>query len=332
MRKIVLVSLVVSLAAAASAWAASTPAVVTGAATAISNSGAVVHATVDPEGSSTSYTFQYGPTIAYGATSSTGAAGHGTAARAVTRKLAGLTPGTLYHYRIDAANGLGSTVGRDRTFQTTGHPLPGAITGVASAVGRNTVTLTGTVVSQSEATSAYFEYGPTTAYGLQTPAQTVTASATPTAVAYAVTGLAPGTTFHYRLVAAHAGFAPEYGLDQAFTTIPLTRFRAKVTARTTPGRVRHKPYQFTTSGMVESRVPLAPGYGCSGLVTVRFSFGKKAVAFRRLALPPTCAYSTSIEFRHLVDHTKTRLRVTVRFHGNAYLRAAVARTREVRLE
>jgi phosphodiesterase/alkaline phosphatase D-like protein len=331
MRKIVLVSLVASLVAAASAWAASTPAVVTGSATAISNSGAVLHATVDPEGSATSYTFQYGPTTAYGATSSTGEAGHGTGARAVTRKLAGLTPGTLYHYRIDAGNHLGSTVGRDRTFQTTGHPPPGAITGVASGVGKNTVTLTGTVVSQSETTSAYFEYGTTTAYGLQTPAQTVTASATPTAVAYALTGLAPGTTFHYRLVAAHAGVAPEYGLDAAFTTIPLVRFRARMTTSTVPGRVRHKPYQFTTSGTVVPAVPLAPGYGCSGLVTVRFSLGKKAVAFRKVALQPTCAYATSVAFRHLVHHTKTRLRVTVRFHGNSYLRPRAARTKEVRL-
>lgn len=330
MRKILLVSLVVAIAAAAVAWGATTPTVVTGPAGAVSKSAAVLHATVNPEGDATSFTFQYGTTAAYGATSS-GQAGHGAVPVAVARTVRGLTPGTLYHYRVVASNKLGSAVGHDRTFRTTGHPPPGAITGPASAVTTTTATLTGTVVSQSEATSVYFQYGPSPIYTLQTPVQTVTAAATATAVSYTITGLSPGTTFHYRLVAAHAGVAAEDGADAAFTTVPLVRFGAKVTARTSPSRARHRPYQFTTSGTVVPGVPLPPGYGCSGLVTVRFSLGRRAVAFRKVAVQPTCGYATAVAFRHLVDHARTRLRVRVNFLGNPYLRGAAARSGEVRL-
>jgi hypothetical protein len=328
---ILLASLVAATAAAATAWAASTPAVVTGSATSVSNSGAVLHATVNPEGSSTAYAFQYGTDTAYGATSKLGQGGHGTGALAITRTLSGLTPGTVYHYRIEASNGLGSAVGRDRTFSTTGHPPPGAITGLPGGLGSTMVTLTGAVVSEGEATSAYFQYGPGPAYGLQTPPQTVTGSSLPTPVSYTLTGLTPGTTIHYRLVASHSATSTEYGADSAFTTLPVVRWGASLIARTTPSRIRHKPYQFTTAGMLVPSVALPPGYGCSGLVTVRFSYGRKAVAFRRVAVQSTCAYATSVAFAHLVQHRRTRLRVTARFYGNSYLRPAVARTRDVRL-
>lgn len=331
MRKIVLVALVALIVAAATAWAESTPAVTTGSATAISNSSAVLHATVNPGGGSTAYNFEYGPTVAYGTVSTTGHVS-GTKTVAVTRTPTGLTPGTLYHYRVEASDKAGGALGRDRTFTTTGHPPPGAITGPASTVTTTTVVLTGTVVSQSENTTVYFQYGTTPTYGVQSPPQIVSAALTPSPVSYAITGLAPGTTFHYRLVASHAGAPlPEYGADEAFTTIPLTRFGARVTANVSPSRARHKPYLFATSGTVIPGVALPPGYGCSGLVTVRFSLGRKAVAFRKVAVQSDCGYATTIGFRHLVDHTKTRLLIKVHFLGNSYLRAATARTREVRL-
>jgi len=330
MRKFVLVSLVAAIAVAATAWAETTPAVVTGDATAVSNSGALLHATVNPGGGDTAYSFEYGPTVAYGAHSGTGHA-TGTKALPVQEKLAGLTPGTLYHYRVEASDKLGGTVGRDRSFTTTGHPPPGAVTGVATAVGTTTATLTGAVVTEEQATSVYFQWGTAPSYGYATTMTTVSAATTPQPASYTLTGLAPGTTFHYRLVAAHASVAPEYGADQAFTTIPLVRFHAKVTARTTPTRARHKPYLFTTTGTVVPGVPLPYGYGCTGLVRVRFSAGRKVVAFRKAALQPNCTFATQIGFRHQIDHAPARLQVKVAFGGNAYLRAAAARTRRVML-
>jgi hypothetical protein len=159
----------------------------------------------------------------------------------------------------------------------------------------------------------------------------VTAATTAEPVSYTLTGLAPGTTFHYRLIAVHGGSPAQTGADQAFTTIPLTRWGAKVTARTTPSRARRKPYLFATAGTVIPQVALPPGIGCTGYVGVRFFAGRKAVAFRKVGLQANCTYGVQIGFRHLVHHAPARLRVVVRFQGNAYLRPGVAPVRRVRL-
>jgi hypothetical protein len=330
MRKIVLVSLAVSLVVAAAAWAASTPTVATGPATKVTNSGAQLHANVNPEGDSTAYNFEYGLTDTYGSTSAAGQAGHGTKAVPVHENLAGLNPGTVYHYRIAALNKLGAGYGADHTFTTTGHPLPGAVTGSPVNVGKTTVTLTGTVVTQNQTTGYVFEYGTTVNYGLATNGGTATASTAPTPVSYELTGLSPGTTFHYRLVAQHAGTANELGADQAFTTIPLAPRHDRVTAHTTPVHLRHKPYLFTTIGAVAT-ASLPAGVGCSGEVVVRFLRGHRSVAVRRAPLQPNCTFLAQVRFRHLIDHTKTRLTVTARFRGNSYLRSAAARSQRIRL-
>lgn len=329
MRKMILVSLGVAMVLAATAWGASTPTVVTGSASKVANTTALLHAMVNPEGSSTRYLFEYGLTAAYGSLSGTGNAGHGTKALSVQLTAPRLNPGTVYHYRIDATNKLGTSVGLDRTFTTTGHPPPGAITGGPLNIAKTIVTLTGTVVTNSQTTSFVFEYGTTPSYGLQTVTANATASLVPTPVSQTITALAPGTTFHYRLVASHAGGAPEAGADQTFTTIPQRPLRARLTAHTTPVHLRHKPYLFTTIGTLTTRA-LPPGVGCSGVVVVRFFHGNRSVAVRRAPLQANCTFSTRVRFRHLLDRTKTQLRVQARFRGNPYLRATVARRQRVR--
>jgi hypothetical protein len=324
-------SFVVSIAWAATAWAETTPGVVSGSATSVTNIGALLHGTVNPQGGYTAYAFEYGLTAAYGSATTTHQAGRGTKAVSVKATLANLTPGTVYHYRIIATNKLGTAAGLDRTFTTTGHPPPGAVTGVASAVGKTTATLTGTVVTQSETTGWIFQYGTTTAYGLQSTMGLATASPTPTPVAFTLTGLSPGTTFHYRLVAEHDGIVVEDGIDETFTTIPLTRLHSRVTAHTTPFHARHKPYRFTTIGKVAPPASLPAGVACTGVVDVRFLLGRKSVALRRPSLGTNCTFSTQVLFRHLIDHTKTQLRVEVRFRGNSYLGSTGARTQTVRL-
>lgn len=327
-RKFVPIVVACLLLAATVAWAATTPAVQTGSATKPSDTTVLLHGVVNPGGSRTTYSFQYGVTPAYTGTSTPRVAGSGSKSVSVQETLGGLSPGTVYHYRIAATNSVGTTFGADRTFTTTGHPPPGAVTDLATAVTHTTATLTGTVVTQGQTTNAFFEWGTLPTYGVQTPAADVTAASTPTPVSYTLTGLAPGTTFHFRLVAAHSGFPDEYGGDQTFTTTPMTRWHARLTARTTPRRARRKPYGFTTVGTVVPAVTLPPGVGCTGIVRVRLLAGHRTVAFRRLALQSNCTYGVLIGFRHLIDHRVRTLRVIVKFGGNAYLRAAQATTRQ----
>ena len=108
------------------------------------------------------------------------------------------------------------TDGEDDVYRVA-IPAAGAATGDPAAVGETAATLTGSVTSQNELSSYVFEYGKTTAYGSQTGVSPVAFGAATEAVSRGVSGLEPGTTYHYRLVAANIG-GTSAGVDRAFTT------------------------------------------------------------------------------------------------------------------
>jgi hypothetical protein len=100
---------------------------------------------------------------------------------------------------------------------------PSVNTGGATAVGFGSATLNGSVNPRGSDTSYYFQYGPTKAYGLQTGILDAGSGSKGVHVAIAVTGLAPLTRYHCRLVAVNShGFS--FGGDRAFSTtkVPLS--------------------------------------------------------------------------------------------------------------
>jgi hypothetical protein len=78
-------------------------------------------------------------------------------------------------------------------------------------------TLLGGVYPNGEATSYWWEYGTTTAYGQTTAPVPVGAGVLPVSVPGALTGLDPSTTYHYRLVASNS-FGTTYGFDFTLAT------------------------------------------------------------------------------------------------------------------
>ena len=96
---------------------------------------------------------------------------------------------------------------------------PGAITGPAANVGQTDATLTGRVNPQELETSYTFEFGTTRVYGTQVPNPPASAGNGDTrrAVTAAIGGLAPATTYHYRLVARNAKGVTR-GADRTFRT------------------------------------------------------------------------------------------------------------------
>ncbi len=86
----------------------------TGAVTHIRGTSGTLQGTVDPQGLETSYFFQYGPTIAYGAQTLAAPVGKGTLSVKVGQTVARLSIGS--HYRIVATNSAGTTPGHDRVF------------------------------------------------------------------------------------------------------------------------------------------------------------------------------------------------------------------------
>jgi hypothetical protein len=106
---------------------------------------------------------------------------------------------------------------------------PAATTGAATAVSATTATLNGTVSPNKETTTHRFEYGTTTAYGSQTSAGTSSGNAD-RPVSADVAGLAPSTTYHFRLVATNAS-GTATGADAQFTTSAAGAAAVTIAAR-----------------------------------------------------------------------------------------------------
>jgi hypothetical protein len=98
------------------------PKTVTGDATDVSETGAVLNGTINPAGLPSTYHFEYGTTTAYGSRVPAGieaVAGNERTDKRFGRTITGLTPGTTYHFRLVAQNSAGVSQGADRTFTTT---------------------------------------------------------------------------------------------------------------------------------------------------------------------------------------------------------------------
>lgn len=96
---------------------------------------------------------------------------------------------------------------------------PKVATGGAKNVTFNSATLTGSVNPNGSETDYYFQYGPTTHYGAQTPLTPLGNGKKTVEVSAPISGLSPVTKYHFRLVAV--GAATVVGGDHAFTTKPV---------------------------------------------------------------------------------------------------------------
>jgi C1A family cysteine protease len=104
----------------------SPPAITTGSASSVTPSSAIMNGNVNPNGSSTTYFFQYGTTTAYGSNTISTNAGSGAGDVAASTEIEGLTGRTLYHFRIAAVNSVGTSYGEDATFTTAAYPPGGS--------------------------------------------------------------------------------------------------------------------------------------------------------------------------------------------------------------
>jgi hypothetical protein len=95
------------------------PAVTTEAATEITTSGALLHASVNPHGLATTYKFEYGTEKgSFKKSTAPVSAGSGSAAVKVSSALSGLEPKTTYFFRGSATNSAGTTTGSEFSFTT----------------------------------------------------------------------------------------------------------------------------------------------------------------------------------------------------------------------
>lgn len=308
------------------ALAASSPSVVTGDTSGVTLGSAVLHGTINPNGSATTYYFQWGITNGYGSASAVRPAGKGIKPVSVQATAGGLTPGTTYHYRLVASNHSGTSVGADRTFRSAGHPPAQVTTGPVTALNASGATLTGSINPNGQSTTWYFQWGNLNSLSQQTAPQSLKASNGTQGVSWPLQGLLnPGTLYQYRLVAVHQGSATTYGPTAIFMTYPSVRPYPRVSAFTAP-RHRHRrrrPLIFTTFGRISGPSWLPAQYACAGEVAVRFFHGHRRVRQTFAAVNPSCAFSASTTFPRLPRgrniHPPVHLRVVVTYLGTPYL-------------
>lgn len=204
----------------------------------VARTSAKLSGTLDPQGSVTHYYYQYGETEAYGQSSAVASLPAEEAnMTAGPVEIGGLKHATLYHYRLVAENLGGTVYGPDGTFETLAATPPVVSTGVASNITQTSASVAATVDPEGLPTSYEIQLGTDTAY--QGPAISGNAgnnqASEPVSVSLVL--LAPGTTYHYRIVATNQDGTSD-GEDKTFTTpglsAPLLQPPASVLIPTTP--------------------------------------------------------------------------------------------------
>ncbi|MEA2385435.1 MAG: hypothetical protein QOH72_5406 [Solirubrobacteraceae bacterium] len=176
-------------------------------------------------------------------------------------------------------------------------PLPPANVAVATA------TLRGTINPRGLATTYFFQYGPTTAYGARTAVAAAGAGAAGVTVTAAAGALVPATTYHLRLVAQNASGAsatpdrtfrtPAQALSIALVATPnpvpfgsifsITGTATGAAAAGRPVQIQQRPF------------PFAGGFANVGPVRTTDASGHVGVAM--LSLPFTTQFRAVVTDR-----------------------------------
>ena len=173
---------------------------------------AVLHGLVNPHDSAMVY-FEYGLTNSYGnRTASQEVSGSLTIS--VTDTSVFLTSGATYHFRLVGVSGGITAYGNDLTF-TVPAAAPVAVTGNPVGVSGSGATLLGAVNPNGLAAQVRFIYGLTLLYGSSTPTRAIAAGSSLVNVLEPISGLIPGATYHYCIIATTAAGITQ-GTDVSF--------------------------------------------------------------------------------------------------------------------
>jgi fibronectin type III domain protein len=174
---------------------------------------ATLKASVDPNGQSTTYQFEYGKksgeytnVLPIPAES----AGSGYEPVPVDVNVSGLTPGTTYYWRVSATNSSGKVSSSQASFTSSFHPS--FQVNPVTELSRTGATLNATI---KVAETYWFEYGTTTSYGAKTPLKK---GSLETTASEHLSFLKPNTVYHYRLIAENI-YGTHASSDLTFTTL-----------------------------------------------------------------------------------------------------------------
>ena len=175
-----------------------------------------LNASLNPNGYTSSWWFEYGETASLGNLTTFQSTNNGQTSIAVTTSLANLKPLTKYYYRINAQNQFGTTNGSIGSFTTAGPAAvtagePVVKTNAVTNLGTSTVTLNGRLDPHGADTTYWFEYTTDSLLGRLTGTQSINTMSTPSqsmngadaaiGVKADISGLDRNTKYYYRMIA-----------------------------------------------------------------------------------------------------------------------------------
>jgi hypothetical protein len=215
---------------------------------------------------------------------------------------------------------------------------PLVTTGGAAQVTITTATLTGTVNPRGLTTSYFFQYGTTTAYGTRTPSTSAGKGGAGVAAAAQVTGLAPNTRYHYRLLARNSDGTvagndrtfrtPRQPLGLALTAAPnpvvfggLTTLSGALSGTSNSGRpvqLQQNPFPFTSGFANVANAQLTDATGAFSFTVLSVPLTTQyrvLVADRPTVVSPIVTVSVQVLVRTSVTDRRVRRGARVRFSG-----------------
>ncbi len=201
------------------------PIVTTNRAVVASDSTAAVGGTVVPNGGSTTYWYEYGPSPDLGNKTAgpSQAIGFSYSSISAPGFITNLTKDSRYYFRLVAENQYGRTAGVQYSFETTeGNPPPVGSTPTIRTLAANEVTrtsanLNGEVTPNKAPTQYWFEYGKTPNLGEMTSFASVGDGTAKLPASFSVSNLDPVTTYYFRLNAQNQ-FGTVNGVTFSFRT------------------------------------------------------------------------------------------------------------------
>jgi virginiamycin B lyase len=206
------------------------PDVSTTPATAITGTGATLNGSVDPSGAAIEEcNFEYGTTTSYDQTvpcaESAGSIGSGDSPVPVHADVSGLNGGSTYHFRLVASGVNGTVFGLDQAFTVKG---PRLIEQSVSDISDTAAVFKALINPGGDPTGYVFQYVTAAQFAIngyaeaaQVPpnGEAIGSGVDDVEVVQPVSGLAPDTTYHFRVVASNS-FGSAEGTDHIFTTYP----------------------------------------------------------------------------------------------------------------
>jgi len=211
----------------------------------VTDSSATLNGVINPDGTGTSYTFEYGTTAAYGNITPVADAGAGFTGTVVQAALAGLAPSTTYFFRLDTTASTGgvpvTSYGGQQQFTTAGTAAPApTVTVTATPAPAPTVTVTATPAPAPTVTvTATPSPAPTVTVTVTPPVMTLLTTALPagrTGAPYLATLSATGGTTPYTWLVTDGALPPGLRLDGRTGVIsgrPLRACSSRVTISVT---------------------------------------------------------------------------------------------------